>query len=200
MKTMSRRWCLTILLALLASLLAACGGGSSGGAATSAPAGGGGGAATSAPAAGGGTASAGACSDAGKGQQITMWSPLTGPDGDEMTGLANKFSQENSLGIKVTHTAQPNYLQKLETSAAGNSLPDMTVIRAGDIGQEVARNVLKPMSDAALTEAGGADTLKGQFTEAVWLAGQVKDKRYTIPLDTHPLVLYYNKDMFQKAG
>jgi multiple sugar transport system substrate-binding protein len=196
MKASSRRWCLAILLALLAGLLAACGGGGGGAAATSAPASGGT-AATSAPAGG---ASAGACTDAGKGQQIVMWSPLTGPDGDEMTGLANKFSQENSLGIKVTHTAQPEYLQKLNTAAAGNSLPDMTVIRAGDIGEMVARNVLKPMSDAALTEAGGADTLKGQFTEAVWNVGQVKDKRYTIPLDTHPLVLYYNKDMFQKAG
>jgi multiple sugar transport system substrate-binding protein len=209
MKASSRRWNLAVLLALFASMLVACGGGGGGAAATTAPAAGGA-AATTAPAAGGaaattapaagGAASAGACTDAGKGQQITMWSPLTGPDGDEMTGLANKFSQENSLGIKVTHTAQPDYLQKLETSAAGNSLPDMTVIRAGDIGQEVARNVLKPMSDVALTEAGGADMLKGQFTEAVWNAGEVKGKRYTVPLDTHPLVLYYNKDMFQKAG
>jgi len=171
---------------MVATLFAACGGTGSGTTATSAPA--------------GGTASAGTCSDAGKGQQITMWSPLTGPDGDDMTGLASKFSQENSLGIKVTHTAQPDYLQKLNTAAAGNSLPEMTVIRAGDIGEMVVRNVLKPMSDAALNEAGGADQLKTQFTEAVWNAGQIKDKRYTIPLDTHPLVLYYNKDMFQKAG
>ncbi|MFL5802163.1 MAG: ABC transporter substrate-binding protein [Roseiflexaceae bacterium] len=198
MKANARHWSWAVLMALLAGLLAACGGGGGGAAATSPPAGGGT-TATSAPA-GGGAASAGTCSDAGKGQQITMWSPLTGPDGDEMTALANQFSQENALGIKVTHTAQPDYLQKLNTAAAGSSLPDMTVIRAGDIGEMVARNVLKPMSDVALTEAGGADALKGQFTEAVWNAGQVKDKRYTIPLDTHPLVLYYNKDMFQKAG
>jgi multiple sugar transport system substrate-binding protein len=202
-----------VLLAMIATMVAACGGSGGGGAAaTSAPAAGGGGAAaTSAPAAGGGgaaatsaagggAASAGACSDAGKGQAITMWSPLTGPDGDEMTALANQFSKENSLGIKVTHTAQPDYLQKLNTAAAGNSLPEMTVIRAGDIGEMVARNVLKPMSDAALNEAGGVDTLKPQFTDAVWAAGEVKGKRYTVPLDTHPLVLYYNKDMFQKAG
>jgi multiple sugar transport system substrate-binding protein len=199
MKANARRWCWAVLMTLLAGLLAACGGGG-GTAATSAPVGGGT-AATSAPAGGGGgAASAGTCSDTGQGQQISMWSPLTGPDGDEMTALANQFSQENALGIKVTHTAQPDYLQKLNTAAAGNSLPDMTVIRAGDIGEMVARNVLKPMSNDALTEAGGADTLKGQFTEAVWNAGQVKDQRYTIPLDTHPLVLYYNKDMFQKAG
>ena len=198
MKANAPRWSWAVLMALLAGLLAACGGGGGGAAATSPPAGGGT-TATSAPA-GGGAASAGTCSDAGKGQQITMWSPLTGPDGDEMTALANQFSQENALGIKVTHTAQPDYLQKLNTAAAGSSLPDMTVIRAGDIGEMVARNVLKPMSNVALTEAGGADALKGQFTEAVWNAGQAKDQRYTIPLDTHPLVLYYNKDMFQKAG
>jgi len=171
MKATVRRLCWAILLLMSMSLAAACGGtggGSSGGAAS--------GATASAPGAGGG-GTASQCSDAGKGQSITMWSPLTGPDGDEMTGLANKFSQENSLGIKVTHTAQPNYLEKLNTAAAGKSLPEMTVIRAGDIGEMVARNVLKPISDAALTEAGGADMLKGQFTEAVWNAGQVKDKR-----------------------
>jgi multiple sugar transport system substrate-binding protein len=187
MKAMSRRLCLAVLLAMFASLIAACGGGGAGTAATSAPA-------------AGGAASTGACSDAGKGQQVTMWSPLTGPDGNVMTALAAQFSQENSQGIKVAHTAQPDYLQKLNTAAAGKSLPDMTVIRAGDIGEMALRNVLKPMSDTALTEAGGADKLKGQFPEAIWNAGQVKGNRYTVPLDVHPLVLYYNKDMFQKAG
>src|SRR3982750_2391133 len=99
MKIASRQLRLMIVLALLATMIAPCGGGAGapaadggtaataapgtggGTAATAAPAGGGGTAATAAPAAGGGTANAGACSDAGKGQQITMWSPLTGPDG-----------------------------------------------------------------------------------------------------------------------
>jgi multiple sugar transport system substrate-binding protein len=207
MKANSRRWCLAILLALFASLIVACGGGGGGAAATSAPPDGAaatsapadGGAATSAPAGGGGAA-AGTCPPSAQGQQITMWSPLTGPDGDEMTALANQFSQENAQGIKVTHTAQPEYLQKLNTAAAGGSLPDMTVIRAGDIGEMVVRNVLKPMSDEALNAASGADTLEGQFTEAVWNAGEIEGNRYAVPLDIHPLVLYYNKDMFQQAG
>jgi len=128
-----------------------------------------------------------------------MWSPLTGPDGDEMTELANQFSQENSMGIRVTHTAQPDYLQKLNTAAVGNSLPEMTVIRASDIGEMTARNVLKPMSSEALTILGG-DALAEQFPEAVWAAGEYKGQRIAIPLDVHPIVLYYNKDMFAKAG
>lgn len=200
MKAMARRWSLVLLMAMLAGVMAACGGATGGTAATSAPAATsatGGTTATTAP---GGTGDTGACSDTARDQQITMWSPLTGPDGDEMTALANQFSQENGLGIKVTHTAQPDYLQKLNTAAAGNSLPEMTVIRAGDIGEMVARNVLKPMSDEALKEAGGTDTLAGQFPEEPWGAGEINGKRYTIPLDIHPMVLYYNKDMFQQAG
>jgi multiple sugar transport system substrate-binding protein len=200
MRTTVRRLCLVVFLAMLATIVAACGGSGGGTAATSAPAASGGGAAATSAPAGGGQASTGACSDAGKGQSINMWSPLTGPDGNVMTQLASQFSQENGQGIKVTHTAQPDYLQKLATAAAGNSLPDMTVVRAPDVGQLVAQNVLKPMSDAALTEVGGADKIKGEFVEAVWNAGEVGGKHYTIPLDTHPLVLYYNKDMFQKAG
>ncbi|WP_161668791.1 ABC transporter substrate-binding protein [Kallotenue papyrolyticum] len=128
-----------------------------------------------------------------------MWSPLTGPDGDEMTALANRFSQENPYGIKVQHLPQPDYIQKLNTAAAGGSLPDMTVIRAGDIAEAAARNVLKPMSEAALAAAGGAG-LEDEFPDQVWRVGEYKGQRYAIPLDVHPLVLYYNKEMFQKAG
>src|SRR5690606_2712842 len=39
-----------------------------------------------------------------------------------------------------------------------------------------------------------------QFPEAVWAAGEYKGQRIAIPLDVHPIVLYYNKDMFAKAG
>jgi multiple sugar transport system substrate-binding protein len=197
---------LIALISMLSVLLAACGGGGTDGgtAGGSAPAAGGDTPASAAPAASeaaaGGGEGATQCPAAAQGQQITMWSPLTGPDGDEMTGLANRFSQENGSGIRVQHVAQPDYLQKLNTAAAGNSLPDMTVIRAGDIGEMAARGVLKPMGEEALTAAGGADTLGGQFPEDVWNVGSVNDQRYAIPLDVHPLVLYYNKDMFAEAG
>ncbi|MGE5461724.1 MAG: extracellular solute-binding protein, partial [Syntrophothermus sp.] len=38
------------------------------------------------------------------------------------------------------------------------------------------------------------------FPDALWKAGQYKDQQYSIPLDTHPLIMFYNKDLFQKAG
>lgn len=211
---------LLTIISMLGVLLAACGsssetqggttqgGDTNTGAATSptaAPAGdtssgaaAGGGEAAATPATGGETAAAGQCPDTAQGQQITMWSPLTGPDGDEMTALANQFSQENAQGITVQHIAQPEYLQKLNTAAAGGSLPDMTVIRTYDMPEMALRNVVKPISDDAMAIIG--TDLEGDFPEAVWNAGEFRDQRYMVPLDVHPLVLYYNKDMFEQAG
>lgn len=202
-----RHWSLALLLSLIAGMLAACGGASQGNAtapaagetaATTAPAAGG--EATTAPAAGGATAAApGECPASAQGQTVTIWSPLTGPDGQFMTQLAERFNAENAQGIQVSHVPQPDYLQKLNTAAAGGNLPEMTVIRADDIAEMAARNILKPLGAEAQTILGGEE-LAAQFPEQVWAVGGGDDARYTVPLDVHPLVLYYNKDLFAAAG
>ncbi|MBV9788420.1 MAG: ABC transporter substrate-binding protein [Chloroflexi bacterium] len=198
---------LIMLMSLLAVVLAACGGGGTGaspaasGAASPAasdvasPAASG--AAASPAASGAASGEAGACPAAAQGAQITMWSPLTGPDGDEMTALANQYSQENGNGIKVQHVPQPEYIQKLNTAAAGNNLPDMTVIRITDVPEMAARNIVRPITEETLGIMGVSGD---DFPEAVWNGGEYKDARYSIPLDVNPQVLYYNKDLFQQAG
>lgn len=145
----------------------------------------------------GGTAE-GMCPADANGQAIEMWSPLTGPDGDEMSALAQRFSAENGSGVTVTHVAQPEYIQKLEAAAAAQQLPAMTVVRAINVAQLVERNVLKPFGDEALG-ALGAD-FGTQVPENTWAAGEYEGARYSIPLDVHPLVMYYNKDLFAAAG
>jgi len=128
-----------------------------------------------------------------------MWSPLTGPDGAIMTQLTSRFNQENPQKIQVQHVAQPEYLQKLNNAAAAGNLPEMTVIRASDTAEMAARNVVKPISDETLAIMGGSN-IAAEFPESAWQGGEYKGQRYAIPLDVHPLVLYYNKDMFQQAG
>jgi multiple sugar transport system substrate-binding protein len=132
------------------------------------------------------------------GTTIEMWSPFTGGDGDEMTGLADQFNKENTCGITVTHVAQPEYVQKLEAGAAAGQLPAMTAVRAINVAQLAARNVLKPIGPEAMAVLG--NDFGNDFPEALWKAGQFKDQQYSIPLDTHPLIMFYNKDLFEKAG
>jgi multiple sugar transport system substrate-binding protein len=143
-------------------------------------------------------AEAGTCLDSARDQTVEMWSPLTGPDGDEMTALAERFSSENEYGITVNHVAQPDYMQSLNTSAAADELPTMSVVRVINVGELAARNVLKPFSEEALSVFG--PDIGSQFPEQVWNAGEYNGQRYSFPLDMHTLVMYYNKDLFAAAG
>jgi multiple sugar transport system substrate-binding protein len=143
----------------------------------------------------GGTAD---CPAGVEGKAIEMWSPFTGPDGDEMTALADQFSNENPCNITVTHIAQPDYVVKLNAAAAADQLPAMTAIRAINVAELAARNVLKPFSDEALAVFGS--NIASEFPEDVWEVGVYRGERYSFPLDVHPLVMFYNKDLFEQAG
>jgi multiple sugar transport system substrate-binding protein len=132
-----------------------------------------------------------------QGKTLEMWSPFTGPDGDEMTALAERFSKENTCGITVTHVAQPEYVQKLEAAAAASQLPAMTAVRAINVAQLAARNVLKPFSDEAMAVFGD---VASDLPDDLWNVGMYKGERYSFPLDVHPLVMFYNKEMLAAAG
>ncbi len=149
--------------------------------------------ATEAPA--GGTAE---CPAGVDGVAVEMWSPFTGPDGDEMTALAERFSSENTCGITVTHVAQPEYVQKLEAGAAAGELPAMTAVHITRVAQLAARNVLKPFGPEAMAVLG--DDFASEFPEDLWGPGEINGERYSIPLDVHPLIMFYNKELFAAAG
>src|SRR5215207_8307955 len=139
-----------------------------------------------------------ACPEGVDGTAIEMWSPFTGPDGDEMTALAEKFSSENTCGITVTHVAQPEYVQKLEAGAAAGELPAMTAVHITRVAQLAVRNVLKPFGPEAMAVLG--EDIGSQFPADLWNPGEMNGERYSIPLDVHPLIMFYNKELFAAAG
>ena len=170
------------LIVILTMLLAACG----------APA------PTEAPATQAGGGATADCPAGVQGKAIEMWSPFTGGDGDEMTALAEQFSSENPCDITVTHVAQPEYVQKLEAGAAAGQLPAMTAVRAINIAQLAARGVLKPFGPEAMAVLG--DDFANDFPEDLWSVGEFRGERYAIPLDVHPIIMFYNKELFEQAG
>ncbi|MFN8496324.1 MAG: ABC transporter substrate-binding protein [Anaerolineae bacterium] len=185
---------LVVLLSMLGVLLVGCGGGGSS-TAQQAPAGGApaGGAAqaTAAPAAGG--AAAGAA--AGKGVALEFWNPFTGPDGKFMETLVNRYNKENPNGDTVKVTTVPQYYDKLSASAAADTLPDVLIVHADQIPTQAARSVIRPLTADIAGSVQGND-----YPDAVWKAGEYKGNRYSIPLDVHPLVMFYNQDLFKAAG
>lgn len=148
--------------------------------------------ATTAPAAGGAAmALPASCTNV----DLQFWNPFTGPDGPFMGQLVDQFNAANP-NIKVTMTSQAEYYTQISTSAASDTLPDLAIIHADQVSTQVFRNVLRPIDEIAQQIGLSAS----DFPEAVWNAGEVAGKRYTIPLDIHPATMYYNEDLLKSAG
>jgi len=126
---------------------------------------------------------------------LTYWNPFTGPDGPFMGRLVDQFNASQT-SISVTMNTLPEYGTQLTTAAAAGTLPDVAVIWADQVATFAYRNVFRPMdhilADMALDPA--------DFPAAVWAAGEVDGQRYAVPLDIHPLVMYYNADLLKQAG
>jgi multiple sugar transport system substrate-binding protein len=127
--------------------------------------------------------------------ELAYWNPFTGPDGPFMGTLTDKFNSENP-NIKVTMTTQADYYTQIQTAAASDTLPDVAIIHADQIATWAYRNVLRPM-DSVVSTMGLQES---DFPPAVWKAGEVVGKRYSIPLDIHPMTMYYNEDLLKAAG
>jgi multiple sugar transport system substrate-binding protein len=127
--------------------------------------------------------------------ELQYWNPFTGPDGPFMGQITERFNSEQQ-NIRVTMTSQAEYYTQLGTAAASGTLPDLAVIHADQVATQAFRNVIRPIGD--LVQQIGLEGT--DFPTAVWEAGEVAGQRYSIPLDIHPAVLYYNEDLLTAAG
>ena len=218
-----------VVTSMLISMLAGCGGGGTSGTeptATTGAAGGeptattattgGGGEATATTATGGGgeatpttMAEAGGTATTGTGGggaamelpagcsnvALDYWNPFTGPDGPFMGQLTDKFNSENPK-VKVTMTTQADYYTQIQTAAASDTLPDVAIIHADQLATWAYRNVLRPIDDVA-SQIG---LTAADYPPAIWKAGDIAGHRYSIPLDTHPMTMFYNEDLLKAAG
>jgi multiple sugar transport system substrate-binding protein len=125
--------------------------------------------------------------------QLTYWNPFTGPDGPFMGELVNQFNAEHD-NIEVTMNSQGDYYTQLTTAAASETLPDVAIIHADQVATQAFRNVLRPIDNMVNQLAMSGD----DFPDAVWAAGEVAGSRYAIPLDIHPMTMFYNADLFQQ--
>lgn len=127
--------------------------------------------------------------------ELEYWNPFTGPDGPFMGEMVTAFNASHPE-IIVTMTSMGEYYTQLSTAAAADTLPDVAIVHADQVATQAFRNVLRPIDDL-VTDMGidGAD-----FPVAVWGAGEVAGHRYAIPLDIHPMTMFYNADLLAAAG
>ena len=139
------------------------------------------------------------CSQDAQGAQIGYWNGFSGPDGEFMTQLVDKFNEQNEQGVQVNMTIQPagEYYNTINAASASKTLPDVLQVHLDQIATQVVRGTIRPMPEELLSDLGiSAD----DYPEAVWNGTEYNGERYALPLDIHPLVMWYNRDDWSAAG
>ncbi len=162
--------------------LAACGGGSN-------PPGVGGGAAES-------SGSGGTAYD-GPNVTVAFWNGWTGADGEQAQKMVDQFNSENpKIKVNMNVYQWADFFKKLPAAVRTGNGPNIAVMHIDDIATNAAQQVIQPISDIATA----LNLQESEYEAAVWQGGLYNDQRYGIPIDVHNLGLYYNKDLFEKAG
>lgn len=133
-------------------------------------------------------------------ETVVWWDFLGGGDGVRMKKLIEDFNTQHAGQIKIDATTlewgTPFYA-KVQTSAAVGEAPDVMTYHASRIPLAVSQGILDPITADDWAKMGFAQT---DFATATWDAVTLDGMQYAVPLDTHPIVLYYNKDLLEKAG
>lgn len=136
--------------------------------------------------------SLGVLAGCGNDNEITMWTPLTGEDGQIMDQMVEDYN-DTDPEYPVSHVITPDlYTQIYTVMNTGEGTPDLAMIHADRVEGFVRFDMVKPFDDVM----NNYPTLnQDNFIEQAWNAGTVDGSQYTIPLDVHSNVLYYNEDL-----
>ena len=131
--------------------------------------------------------------------EVRLWTLLSGGDGARMRALIDEFNA-SQRGVRVVSTTlkwgEPFYT-KLITSSVVGAGPDIATVHLSRLPNLAGGGVLRAISDPELGAAG----LKGSdYFPRQWEKSRYEGANYAIPLDLHPLVLYYNKQLVSQAG
>lgn len=146
-------------------------------------------------------AGASACGTAepGAGAPLKFWNLFAGGDGGRMMDLVGAFGRARpQLPVRATTLAWGTpYYTKLAMAAAGGRAPDVAVLHLSRMAGYAPAGLLDPFPPELLAEFG---LTEAQFPAAAWQRAQHRGRVYGLPLDTHPLVLFYNTEICGRAG
>jgi multiple sugar transport system substrate-binding protein len=128
-------------------------------------------------------------------QTLSMWTLFTGGEGSIMADLISEFNDtHDDITIEEQVVEWDQYYNRLLTSLVGGNAPDIAIMHLAVLPDYASRGVLNPI---------GAQ-LPGEFQDLflsnILEKARYEDELYAIPIDTHPIVLYYNKSVLQEAG
>jgi multiple sugar transport system substrate-binding protein len=127
---------------------------------------------------------------------VTFWA--MGHEGEVVRELADRFERENpGIHIEVQTIPWSAAHEKLLTAHVGRSLPDASQLGNTWVPEFEALKALAPL-DARV--AASPDMPRSAFFEGIWNTNVVNGQTWGIPWYVDTRVLFYRKDVLQRAG
>ena len=133
-------------------------------------------------------------------ETVVWWDFLSGGDGVRMKQLISDFNAAHEGEITIDATTLEwgvPFYTKVQTAVPVGEAPDIMTYHASRIPLAVEQGLLSELTPADFETMGLSES---DYAPATWDAVSVDGKQYAVPLDTHPIVLYYNKDLLSAAG
>ncbi|QPZ38995.1 extracellular solute-binding protein [Paramicrobacterium chengjingii] len=130
---------------------------------------------------------------------LSYWHLLSGGDGITMATLVADVEKE--LGdVSVDQTVLAwgaPYYTKLAMAAAGGRAPDIAIMHASRVTGWAPGGLLDPWDLDLLAEFGVSEDT---FKPRIWEKGFTDDTLYSVALDSHPFITFFNTEVADKAG
>lgn len=129
---------------------------------------------------------------------VIFWHLFAGGDGANMTTMIDDFRKDSGLSVEPALLSWGNpYYTKLALAASSGRPPDVAISHLSRLPLLARAGLLEPVDETGLAAAG---VTQDRFTPAAWSKATIGGTTYAAPLDTHPFVMFYNRDLARKAG
>lgn len=129
--------------------------------------------------------------------RLEYWTPFSGGDNQFMTEMVERFNEEHpEIQVVQKNSRLDDYYSRLKTAVLSGNAPDVAIVHSTIMPQFVQNGYVEELT----TEARDIGIDWKRFNPNILRSVLYEDEYYGVPLDTHALVMYYNKDWLSKAG
>lgn len=131
---------------------------------------------------------------------LTFWHGMeSGENNVALKAMVAKFNKTHkNIEVKLQSYGAADQVEgKIMTALQGHKQPDLMWWAPAFTGKFAQAGVLASASDFMKKDKSFK---KSDIYKSLWDLGSYKGKIYTVPFDANNLGIFYNKDMFKKAG
>src|SRR5690625_2240427 len=130
--------------------------------------------------------------------EISFWHAMSGSNGDELEAIVDKFNDQSD-SVHVEAIYQGSYDDSLtKLRAVGGSDEAPAIVQVFEIGTKYMSEsgFITPMQEFIDDEDFDTSNLEENILSYYEIDGDL----YSMPFNTSNAVMFYNKDMFERAG